>query len=63
MIMKLKNGENINAASREDFMLHIANSIYPAADAVNALSENMITESEYYSIMRKIMREFKDSKK
>lgn len=44
-------------------MLHIANSIYPAADAVNALSENMITESEYYSIMRKIMREFKDSKK
>ncbi|WP_124098264.1 hypothetical protein [Ruminococcus sp. Marseille-P6503] len=54
MIMKLKNGEKVDILNREDFMLHIFNSIYPAADAVNALSENIITRQDYYRVMRKL---------
>ena len=56
MKIKLRNNKEVSVSNKEDIIAYIFDSLYPASDAVNALSENIISKNEYYEIMRELKR-------
>lgn len=52
----LLNGKTIEINSKEELLKHFDNCRYPASDAVNARSEGIITEEEYYETMRSVFK-------
>lgn len=52
----LLNGKTIEINSKEELYKHFNNCRYPASDAVNARSEGIISEEEYYETMRSVFK-------
>lgn len=52
----LLNGKTIEINNNEEFYKHFDNCRYPASDAVNARSEGIINEKEYYETMRSVFK-------
>ena len=52
----LLNGKTIEINSKEELYKHFDNCRYPASYAVNARSEGIITEEEYYETMRSVFK-------
>lgn len=52
----LLNGKTIEINSKEELLKHFDNCRYPASDAVNARSEGIISEEEYYETMRSVFK-------
>ncbi len=52
----LLNGKTIEINSKEELYKHFDNCRYPVSDAVNARSEGIINEDEYYETMRSVFK-------
>ena len=55
MKIKLRNNKEVSVSNKEDIIAYIFDSLYPASDAVNALSENIISKNEFQGINKYLL--------